>query len=60
MVTETRRAWAEIDLGALEHNYPTLRAMLPPGCRLLAPVKADAYGHGAVEVSRRLERRGAD
>ena len=60
MDMETRRAWAEIDLGALEHNYHTLRAMLPPGCKLLCPVKADAYGHGAVEISRRLERLGAD
>ncbi len=60
MDTQTRRAWAEIDLGALEHNYRTLRAMLPQGCKLLAPVKADAYGHGAVPVSRRLEALGAD
>lgn len=56
----TRRTWAEIDLAALEHNYRTLRAMLPRGCKLLCPVKANAYGHGAVEVAKRLERLGAD
>lgn len=55
-----RRAWAEIDLKALEHNYHTLRVMLPQGCRLLAPVKADAYGHGAIPVARKMEALGAD
>ena len=55
-----RRTWAEIDLGHLEHNYQALRALLAPGCKLLAPVKADAYGHGAVPVAKRLEALGAD
>ena len=55
-----RRAWAEIDLKALEHNYHTLRAMLPRECRLLAPVKADGYGHGAVPVAKKLEELGTD
>ena len=60
MDVQTRRTWAEIDLRALEHNYHTLRSMLPQGCRLLCPVKADAYGHGAVPVAARLEKLGAD
>ncbi len=60
MEVQPRRTWAEIDLLALEHNYQTLRAMLPHGCKLLCPVKADAYGHGAVPVARWLERLGAD
>ena len=60
MDENTRRAWAEIDLKNLEHNYHTLRAMLPQGCKLLCPVKADAYGHGAVPVSRKLEALGID
>ena len=54
------RTWAEINLSNLEHNYHTLRAMLPPGCRFLGVVKADAYGHGAVPVARRLEALGAE
>ena len=41
MERDMRRTWAEIDLGALAHNYHTLRAMLPRDCRLLAPVKAE-------------------
>lgn len=55
-----KRTWAEVDLGAIEHNYKTIRARLPEHCRFLGIVKADAYGHGAVEVAKRLERCGAD
>lgn len=52
------RAWAEVDLSALEHNYKRLAARLQPGCRLLGVVKSNAYGHGAVPVARKLERIG--
>ncbi len=55
-----KRTWAEIDLSAIEHNYRTIRRTLPEGCKFLGVVKADAYGHGAVQVSRTLERAGAD
>ena len=57
--TQTR-TWTEIDLSNLEHNYRALRAMLPQGCRFLGVVKANAYGHGAVQVARRLETLGAE
>lgn len=60
MEAEKSRTWAEIDLSSLEHNYRTLRALLPTGCRFLGVVKADAYGHGAVPVARRLEELGTD
>ncbi len=56
----TKRTWAEIDLGAVEHNYRAMREKLPAGCRFLGVVKADSYGHGAVEVSRLLERLGCE
>lgn len=59
MELEQTRTWAEIDLGALEHNYRALRACAP-GSRFVGVVKANAYGHGAVPVARRLERLGAD
>jgi alanine racemase len=55
-----KRAWAEIDLSALEHNYREIRSKLPEGCRFLGVVKADAYSHGAVTIARELERLGAD
>jgi len=55
-----KRTWAEIDLGHLEHNYRALRAMLAPDCRFVGVVKANAYGHGAVAVAKKLEELGAD
>ena len=45
------RVWAEIDLGAVRDNVRALRRLLREGTRLLAVVKADAYGHGAVAVA---------
>lgn len=54
----TRRTWAEIRLDRIEHNFRTLEAALPAGSRCLGVVKADAYGHGDVEVARRLEELG--
>ena len=46
------RCWAEIDLSALRHNLGALRARIPPECALMAVVKADGYGHGAVQIAR--------
>ena len=51
--------WAEIDLGAIKHNVRALRAGLPRGCRLIAVVKADGYGHGAEPVARTALEAGA-
>ncbi|MGN1003956.1 MAG: alanine racemase [Oscillospiraceae bacterium] len=56
----TKRTWAEISLPNLEHNYRALRGMLPRGCRFLGVVKANAYGHGAVPVAKKLEELGAE
>jgi len=50
---------AEIDLKALVHNFSKVKAILnpiKPACRVIAIVKADAYGHGAVEVAHILEK----
>ena len=60
MELERARTWAEVSLSALEHNYKTLRAQLQPGCRFLGVVKADAYGHGAVTIARKLEQLGCE
>jgi len=49
---------AEIDLGALIHNYKEAERCLPAGTGIMAMVKADAYGHGAIAVSKRLESQG--
>lgn len=58
--TVLRRTWAEIDLDALAHNYQQARRLIGPRTKYLGVVKADAYGHGAVQVSRKLEALGAD
>jgi alanine racemase len=55
-----RPTWAEISLTALTHNYRTIKAHLGSGAGLMAVVKADGYGHGAVECARVLESIGAD
>ncbi len=49
---------ATVDLQALEHNLGRVRRRLNGGTRVLAAVKADGYGHGAVPVARRLARCG--
>ncbi len=50
----------EIDLGALSRNVALLRARVPAHARLMAVVKADAYGHGAVQVAEAALKSGAD
>ena len=57
---EGHRAWIALNLEHLRHNVAALQALLPPGCRLMPVVKANAYGHGAVPVARKLEQLGAD
>jgi alanine racemase len=49
-----------VDLKALEHNYRQLRSLCGAGVKLLAVVKADAYGHGLLPAARTLSRAGAD
>jgi alanine racemase len=58
--SERRWAWAEVDLDAIAANIATLRAFVPAGARLMAVVKADGYGHGALEVARAALAAGAD
>jgi len=51
------RVWAEIDLGKLVDNYKKIKHLCL-GAKIMAPIKADAYGHGAIEVGQTLERTG--
>ncbi len=46
-----QRAWVEIDHSALRHNVQAIKAILQPKTQLMAVIKADAYGHGAVNVA---------
>lgn len=58
--TDRRWSWVEIDLNAIRHNASTVKHRLRPGCRLMAVVKADAYGHGAVQVAKTALNSGAE
>lgn len=55
---ETERAYIEVDLDHLSHNCSVLQAAMPPGCELMAVVKAEAYGHGSEIVAAHLEKNG--
>lgn len=59
MTKETRRTWAEVYLDRLAHNYHALRARAPQS-KFVGLVKANAYGHGAVPVAKKLEELGTD
>lgn len=48
------RTWAEIDLDALRHNLKEIRKQIKDTTRILAVIKADAYGHGAVGIVKEL------
>lgn len=60
MDAQMKRTWAEVDFDKLAHNYHALRGLAPAGTKYLGLVKADAYGHGAVPVAKKLEELSAD
>jgi len=55
----TRPTWAEVSLATLRQNFRTVQKHVGPKVTVCAVVKADAYGHGAVECSHALEAEGA-
>ena len=57
-MSDSRPTIAEIDLAALRHNYAVVRGAIKPECGVLAVVKADAYGHGFMDVAQELEKLG--
>ena len=54
------RAWKEIDLNALKNNLDVLSSVMQNGCKIMAIVKANAYGHDIYEVSKALQSFGVD
>lgn len=56
---QRERAWVEIDLAALSHNVQQILSLVSPKTELMAVVKADAYGHGAVTVAQTVLQSGA-
>lgn len=57
---DRRWSWVEIDLAAIRHNAAAVKRLIGPQCRLMAVVKADAYGHGAVQVAKAAINAGAE
>ena len=55
-----RPTWVEIDLNSLAANFNKIRTRVSPAARVMAIVKANAYGHGAVACARRLVSEGAE
>lgn len=55
-----KRTWAEVNLDKLEHNFKTIRKQIASETKLCCVIKADAYGHGALELAGLYERLGAD
>ena len=55
-----RPTFAEIDLAALQHNFQLIRSSTPKRVDILAVVKADAYGHGFMDISRELDNLGVN
>jgi alanine racemase len=60
LLQNTQTTWVEIDQGAIAHNVRLLRQMIGPQVGLMAVVKADAYGHGAVATSLTALANGAE
>jgi alanine racemase len=54
-----RPTWVEIDLSAIANNTRQIQSLIGPGVRILASLKADAYGHGALKVARTVLHNGA-
>ena len=59
-ISKRKRFWAEIDMNAAEQNFNIIKKKLSEGTRICCVVKANAYGHGAVYLSRLYESLGAD
>src|SRR4051812_15991935 len=59
MATSPYRSWVEISLQQIGDNFKAIQAVVGPSVEVMPVVKADAYRHGAIEVSRALVQRGA-
>lgn len=60
MKYERDRAWAEISLDLLAKNFQKISSWVGPDCKVLCVIKGNAYGHGAVAISKELERCGCE
>lgn len=54
--TKHYSSWLEINLDYLSDNIESIKSLVGPNCEIMAVVKSNAYGHGAIEVSKHIER----
>ena len=54
-MNHTRRTWATVDLSAARDNIKKIRNIVGSDCAIMSVVKADGYGHGAVEISKAID-----
>ena len=54
------RAWIEINLENLEDNIKEIKSVIPETCKIMAIVKANAYGHGMIEIAKKLNEIGIE
>ena len=59
-IISQRPTWAEINLDNLAFNFHSVKKFVGSEIKYMAVVKADAYGHGAIECAKRLEAEGVD
>jgi len=59
-VSKAQRSWIELDFAALRNNVSELRRIMHSGCRILAIVKDEGYGHGAYQITKELQKLGVD
>ena len=60
MESTLRRTWADVNLDAIAYNYSVIRQKIGSDVKFLGVVKADAYGHGSIQVGKTLQELGAD
>ncbi|MHC1748490.1 MAG: alanine racemase [Cellulosilyticaceae bacterium] len=60
MISLRPRVVAEVSMEALKHNYRQIRTLIPKDTQVMGIVKADGYGHGAIEVAQILEKEGVN
>lgn len=60
MLQANSRAWMQVDLYAVEHNVEEIKKLLPSTTKIMAVVKANAYGHGDIEVAKVLAKHEID
>jgi alanine racemase len=60
MSVDVHTIWIEVNVNALKHNFGEVRSLVGPSVKIMAVVKGDAYGHGAVGASKAFAQAGAD